>query len=130
MLEINNKAKFLKIWLFPKKRNLKPAYHQKTSTPNQRQNKFQVIASPNARDGGIGIYKDACFSTGNFKEDFKTSYNIKENENGVFAFLIIGTVTINGLVLYAHDGLGIWNTINLDIKGNAASEILLMDVLM
>ncbi len=126
----DKEARFLQIWLFPKKRNLKPAYDQKTFTPKQRQNKLQVIVSPNAKDGGIGIYQDAWFSMGNLKKDFKTSYQIKQTGNGVYAFLISGSVTINGVALDARDGLGIWNTNNIDIKASTECELLLMDVPM
>lgn len=126
----DKEARFLQIWLFPKKRNLKPSYDQKTFTPDQRQNKLQVIVSPNGKDGGIAIYQDAWFSMGNLKKDFKTTYQVKQKTNGVYAFLISGSVTINGQPLEARDGLVIWNTDKLDIKANAASELLLMDVPM
>lgn len=123
-------ARFLQIWVFPRTASLTPSYDQKTFKPADRHNKFQVIVSPEGKDGGVGIHQDAWFNLGNLNKGFKTTYNVKRKGNGVYAFLIEGSATINGVEINRRDGFGIWNIDKLDIASTENSELLLMDVPM
>lgn len=124
-------VKFLQIWVFPNKNNVKPRYDQITLNHNDRHNKFQQILSPNANDEGVWIHQDAWFHLGRFDKDFTSVYSIKKYGNGVYAFIIKGDVTINGNALNERDGLGVWNTAELRIKANSKdAEVLLMEVPM
>lgn len=125
-----SQVNFLQIWIFPKQRNIKPKYEQKTYLPQDRKNKLQVVVSP-VEDDAVTINQDAWFLLGNLEKGFKTDYTIKKKGNGVYAFLIEGgAVTINGQKLEKRDGIGIWDTEKLEIIADANSEILLMDVPM
>ncbi|MFT3793330.1 pirin family protein [Flavobacterium sp.] len=124
-------TKFLQIWVYPNKRNVSPRYDQITLNNNDRKNKLQQIVSPSADDEGIWIHQDAWFHLGHFDQNFGTDYAIKKTGNGVYAFVIKGDFTINGIALNQRDGLGIWDTDKLSIKADSAdAEILLMDVPM
>jgi redox-sensitive bicupin YhaK (pirin superfamily) len=58
-------------------------------------------------------------------------YKLHDAKNGVYAFIIKGSATINGQSLSARDGLGIWNTEVLTIKTlEPDTEVLLMEVPM
>ena len=52
----------------------------------------------------------------------------KEKENGVYAFVIEGDVTINGKCLNRRDGMRIKETDKLEIKADNNAELLLMEV--
>ena len=65
---------------------------------------------------------------GNLDKDFETTYQVKRPENGVYAFVIEGDVTINGQPLNRRDGLGIKDTDTLTIKADTNARLLLMDV--
>jgi quercetin 2,3-dioxygenase len=124
-------VKFLQIWVLPKVRNVKPRYDQITLDQNDRNNKFQQILSPVDGDQGVWIYQDAWFYLGRFERNFTISYNIKKSGNGVYAFILKGDVTIEGIELSARDGLGIWNTDKITVKANSGeAEVLLMEVPM
>ena len=124
-------VKFLQIWVFPNRNNVKPRYDQITLNINDRRNKFQQILSPDADDEGVWIYQDAWFHLGRFDKGFSVNYNIKKSSNGVYAFIIKGEVSIEGNNLNERDGLGIWNTDKISIKANSQdSEVLLMEVPM
>ncbi len=129
----NTKAdlKLLQIWLFPNKHNVAPRYGQISLNVADRKNKFQQILSPNENDEGVWIHQDAWFSLGVFDKDKTETYNIKKQGNGVYAFLISGSATINGQDLKTRDGYGIWDTSSFDIKMTSdQTEILLMDIPM
>jgi redox-sensitive bicupin YhaK (pirin superfamily) len=123
-------VQFLQIWVYPNVLNVTPRYDQLTLNKADRHNKLQQILSPNADDDGVWIYQNAWFSLGNFDKDLSTEYNIKALGNGVYAFLINGSVEINGQVLNTRDGFGIWDIDKLNINILEDSELLLMEVPM
>ncbi|HAE68731.1 MULTISPECIES: pirin family protein [Sphingobacterium] len=124
-------VKFLQIWVYPNQRNVSPRYDQITLDITQRQNKFQQILSPNREDEGVWIHQDAWFSMGHFDKDVQTKYRIKKAGNGVYVFVIKGSVTVEGKELESRDGFGIWDVAEINLKVTSAdTEILLMDLSM
>ncbi len=124
-------TKFLQIWLFPNKKNVTPRYDQITLNVDDRHNKLQQILSPNPDDDGVWIHQDAWFHMGKFDKDFNIDYHLKKKGNGVYAYVINGDFTIEGISLNNRDGLGIWDTDKLSLKADSQdAEILLMEVPM
>lgn len=126
----DKRTKLLQIWLFPNKRNVEPRYQQITLDVNDRQNKLQQILSPNPEDAGVWIHQDAWFHLGKFEKGLTENYTVKREGNGVYAFVISGSVTINGQTLETRDALGVWDTEKLEITSTSDAEILLMDIPM
>jgi redox-sensitive bicupin YhaK (pirin superfamily) len=126
----DKKVNFLQIWVFPKMRNIKPNYDQKNFDPAKRENKLQLIVSPEKGSEGVWINQDAKFYLGNLKKGFQTDYVVSRKENGVYAFVIEGDVTINGQKLNRRDGFGIWDIDKFPVTADSDSELLLMDVPM
>ncbi len=122
---------FLQIWVFPKKRNIKPRYDQKTLNAEDRLNKLQVIVSPEgSSDDSVKINQDAWFNLGTLNKGTKVNYHLHDKSHGVYVFVIDGDVTVNGQVLNKKDGLGISETEALSITADNNSEVLLMEVPM
>jgi redox-sensitive bicupin YhaK (pirin superfamily) len=127
----DKKVKFLQIWVFPNKRNVTPRYDQITLEEKDRTNKLQQILSPNENDEGVWIHQNAWFHLGKFNLGKKTEYLLKDKTNGVYAFVLNGDFTINGVELNKRDGFGIWDIEKLDITSTSNdAEILLMEVPM
>lgn len=125
----NKEVKFFQIWVFPNKKNVTPRYDQKSFADEDKHNKLLTVVSPiGTNDGGVQIYQDAWFSLGKLDSQFTTSYHLKMKDNGVYAFVIEGDVTINGEKLSRRDGLGISDTDKLNIKAETNAEILLIEV--
>lgn len=124
-------VKFFQIWVFPNKKNVTPRYDQKKFSDADKHNNLLTVVSPiGTTDGGVQIHQDAWFSLGKLDNNFSTSYELKNKENGVYAFVIEGDVTINGEKLNRRDGLGITDVSKLDIKADSNAELLLMEVPM
>jgi hypothetical protein len=124
-------VKFLQMWVFPNEKHVKPRYDQITLKEEDRHNKLQQILSPNQEDEGVWLHQDAWFHMGKFEEGVTTNYTLKKSGNGVYAFVIKGSFTIDNTELHDRDGLGIWDTETIGIKsGSKDSEILLMEVPM
>jgi hypothetical protein len=127
----DKEANTLQIWLFPRERQVTPRYQQMTLDPKERENRFQQVLSPDPNDAGVWIHQDAWFHIGTFDGGRTTDYSVKREGNGVYAFVIEGSATVNGQQLGKRDALGVWNTEKLDIEvGPEGAEILLQDVPM
>jgi hypothetical protein len=124
-------VEFFQIWVFPNQRNVQPRYDQQSFTDADKHNKLLTVVSPmGTTDGKVHIHQDAWFSLGKLDKDFKTSYDLHKKENGVYAFVIEGNVTINGITLTRRDGLGITEADALTIQADSEAEVLLMEVPM
>jgi redox-sensitive bicupin YhaK (pirin superfamily) len=123
-------VKFLQIWVFPDRRNVKPRYDQITLNIEDRHNRLQQILSPNPDDEGVWIYQNAWFHLGSFDKGISADYNIKAKGNGIYAFILSGNVTINNQELKSRDGFGIWDVSTISILANSSSDFLLMEVPM
>lgn len=123
-------VKFLQIWVFPNKRNVKPRYDQITLKAEDRHNQLQQIVSPNPDDAGAWIHQNAWFHLGKLDAGYKTEYKLKAKENGVYVFVLSGELSLNKQLLNQRDGFGIWNIDKLEIEAKTNAEILIMEVPM
>jgi quercetin 2,3-dioxygenase len=126
----DKEVRFFQIWVLPNKKNVAPRYGQYTIDPNKMHNNLLQVLSPNADEEGVWIHQDAWFSMGQLDKGFQTTYAIKKEGDGVYAFVIEGDVTINGQSLNKRDGLGIEGAENLEIIADSDAKILLMEVPM
>jgi quercetin 2,3-dioxygenase len=126
----DQKVKFLQIWVFPNKKNVKPRYDQITLKSEERHNKLQQIVSPNPDDAGVWIHQDAWFHLGKFDKGISAEYKIKKQGNGLYIFNLSGKILVNDQELDSRDGFGIWEAEAVTIKSNSDAEFLLMDVPM
>lgn len=121
-------VKLLQIWVFPNKKNVQPRYDQISIRDIYRENEFYQILSPNPDDQGVWIHQNAWFSLGRFEEGKSAMYKLNDPDNGVYAFVIEGKVTINGQTLEQRDGLGIVDVEELEMNVDSAARVLLMEV--
>ena len=126
----DKEVRFLQIWLFPNKKDVDPRYDQISIKDLELRNKFYQVLSPDPNDSGVWIYQDAWFHLGNFDKGSSDTYNLKNEGSGVYAFLLEGEATINGVKLGRRDGLGIWDTPQLTFTADSDAKILLMEVPM
>jgi hypothetical protein len=123
-------VKFLQIWVFPNKKNVKPRYDQISIRNIEKKNEFYQVLSPTPDDQGVWIHQDAWFYLGKFDEQASTTYNLKKEGNGIYFFVLNGEVEIEGQNLSKRDGFGIWNTNQVNFKSLSESRVLLMEVPM
>ena len=122
-----NEVKFLQIWVRPKELNINPRYEQKSFDPADRVNKLQVVVAPDNKEA-VWINQDSWFSLINIEESEYT-YKLNKNDNGVFIFVINGSLEIDGENFEKRDGVGISQADEVKIKGKNA-EVLFIEVPM
>lgn len=118
---------FLQIWIIPKAKNIKPRYDQKAFDKQDRINTLQTVVAPD-NDKAVWINQDAWLSLTNMTIANTMQYPIKKEGNGVYVFVINGSITIGDTTLKNRDAIGIWNTHAFDILANTDTELLLIDV--
>ena len=123
-------VKVLQIWLFPNKRNVVPRYEQLSINSISSKNQLNQILSPSSKDQGVWIHQNAWFHLGEFDEKKSFTYELKDKNNGVYAFIIEGNATIENQALNKRDGFGIWNTDKIKITAENKSRILILEVPM
>ncbi|MEM0931128.1 MAG: pirin family protein [Bacteroidota bacterium] len=127
----DREVKFLQIWVVPNEKGVAPRYDQITLNVEDRKNKLQQILSPNADDSGVWIHQNAWFNMTSMEAGNSLDYSLKDPQNnGVYAFVIEGDVSINGQKLERRDGFGLWDVENLEISANSNTEVLLMEIPM
>ena len=127
---VNQQVKFLQIWVFPREREVDPRYDQISLKDVRMENKFYQVLSPHKEDPGVWIHQDAWFHLGEFSKDTSTNYQLKKDGNGVYAFVIEGEVEIEGQHLNSRDGFGISEVKEFQLKAQAGSKVLLMEIPM
>jgi len=118
------------IWLFPKERNIKPRYNQRTFDVRERINKWQYVVSPIAADNALWINQDARFALTTLEANKQISYDNAFKGNGVYVVVIKGTVTIGDIVLEKRDAIGITGAESFLVKASHDSELLAIEVPM
>jgi redox-sensitive bicupin YhaK (pirin superfamily) len=91
---------------------------------------MQQLLSPNKEDAGVWIHQDAWFHLGNFSKDSEFAYTLKKEGNGLYVFLLSGTLMVDTFTLSARDGIGITEFEKLDFKASSDLSVLLMEVPM
>lgn len=121
-------VKFLQIWVIPNKQNVEPRYDQIHVTEADMHNKLLQILSPNKEDGGVWIHQNAWFYMGTFELDKEFTYNVQSKPNGVYVFVLQGTVQVADQLLHTRDAIGIWEFDAVDFIAKEACKVLIMEV--
>ncbi|MEJ5088467.1 pirin family protein [Sphingobacterium faecium] len=126
-----NPVKFLQIWVIPNERQLIPSYDQKSYTDVDRKNKFATIVSPNIADSqAVLIHQDAYFNLADLDAGINTNYALHGESNGVYIFVLEGSVQVAGEVLDRRDAIGIWEIDHIDVQATTDAQVLLIEVPM
>ena len=130
--EMNNSSteevKFLQIWIYPKEKNIAPRYDQKSFNKADWKNQWQLVVSPIANDQTILINQDAYISLGNIEKGHSLDYQIKQEGNGVYIFILEGKVSVDDELLDRRDAIGITAAAQIKISAADNAEILLLEI--
>ena len=118
------------VWIFPKERDIKPRYDQRSFSITDRQDKWQVLVSPRETDQALWINQDARFSMTNLSNGAEIEYSNAFENNGVYLVVINGSVEVDGNLLEKRDAIGISGTDSFKIKASSDAELLAIEIPM
>ena len=121
-------VQFLQIWVIPNIQNVEPRYDQITLEKADRKNKLQQILSPNKEDDGVWIYQDAWFNLTDLDAGKEVVYEFNKKSNGLYIFVLEGSITAGDQILDRRDGFGVLETDSIRLKASENASVLLMEV--
>lgn len=121
---------FLQIWVLPKKMNIEPSYRQLSFNAEDRKNKFQLLVSPDGRQNTLAINQGAYFSRIDLEEACSVNYPLFCPDNGVYLFVISGSLSLGNICLNERDGAEISNVQHLNLTAQSKSQLLCIEIPM
>jgi len=124
-------ANFLQIWIFPKLENIEPRYDQRKFDKEKSKNKFHLLVSP-VKDSTetLWINQDAYISITELEKGKEITYNVNKKGNGVYLFVIKGSIKLGDEIFTERDGIGFEDEDSISILSNEDSRILALEVPM
>ncbi|MFP9098691.1 pirin family protein [Flavobacterium sp. RHBU_24] len=127
-----DRAKTLQLWIFPEKQDVTPRYDQKGFDLEANRNSLVMVVSPNDKNDGnaLWIYQQAWLHLGVFDTAQQITYPVHGAGNGVYLFLIEGSLEINGQTVHERDAYGAIELDTLIITTTSPAKILIIEVPM
>jgi redox-sensitive bicupin YhaK (pirin superfamily) len=124
-------ASFFQIWILPKEKNIEPKYEQKSFDYINSCNELVHLIAPNKENGCLYLNQDVWLSIGTFTKGNSFNYRLHKQGNGLYAMVMEGKFELSGEILQHRDGIGVFETDNVQIKSlSDTGRILLIDVTM
>jgi hypothetical protein len=118
---------FLQIWIEPDQRGIPPGYEQRSIAPADKRGKLRLVASSDGRQASVRIHADAYLYAGEFDADEAASLALNPARKG-YAFLIKGSLTVNGHSLNAGDALLMEGEAELSVSKGHEAELMFFDL--
>jgi len=127
MTGANEELYFLQIWILPNRKGLKPGYEQKAFPESERQGRWRVLASPDARDGSLTVHQDVLLHGTLLGKGEQAEYTLAPGRHA-WVQLARGKATLNGVELKAGDGVAVSEESRLVLAASEPVEALLFDL--
>ena len=121
-------VRFLRVWIYPEKRNLEPSYQQKQVDMQSTRNQLSPIIMKDAGEGQLTVHQDATFYLGTFEIGKQFAHNLPFKSRGVYAFVISGGIKIGDFLLESGDSAQITDTKIVEATAVNESLVLLIEV--
>lgn len=117
----------LQTWVVPKEKDTIPRYEDYDIRSVLKHNEMAFIVAPDG-SAPASIHQDAWYSLGTLDKDKEINYKLHNQNNGVYVFVIKGSVlnTEKNLLLDERDGAGFYQTEEVNLKVMSDETQLLM----
>lgn len=115
------------IWLLPRQPGLEPSYNQRTFDSAARQNKWQLVASPDGQAGSLQIQQDASLYLADLAAVAAIDYGLKPGRRA-WLQVLGGSINVGNEKLTAGDAIALENEPRLTCTSNESAELLLFDL--
>ena len=118
---------FYQIWLLPERKGIEPSYEQKAFEAAGRQNRFQLVASRDGREGSLLIHQDAQIYLADVQAGASLTRELAGDRHA-WLQVLRGSLTVNGHSLHAGDAAAASDEDRLTIHGDEQAELMLFDL--
>lgn len=117
---------FLQIWIEPNASGLAPSYEQKHFSAQDKRGRLRLVASPDGRDGSVGMNQDAYLYAGLFDGGERARHELAAGRKA-YVHVALGAITVNGHALGAGDALKTDEGV-VELEGGQGAEVLVFDL--
>lgn len=123
---------FLQLWIIPEDKGVTPNYQQRKFDLENKRNTFETVVAPKDKLEGnaLPISQQAYIYQGELDSGKTVSVSVKNDNNGLYIFLVAGEIEVAGENLKERDAIGVWEIENISIKAHENSKIILIEVPM
>lgn len=120
---------FLQIWIVPSERGIAPSYEQKAFAPDALQDRWQLIASPDGREGSVTVHQDVRIFASRLSEGRELEQPLSADRH-YWLQVARGGVLVNGTALAEGDAVYTSGaeTPALNLHATEGAEVLLFDL--
>lgn len=115
------------IWLYPDEKGIEPSYEQKSFPVEDRRNRLQLVASPDAAEGSLRIHQDARIYLADLQPGAAVEHPIPA-ERHVWLQVLRGSITLNGKTLETSDGAAVSFEPSIQIAAADDAEVMLFEM--
>lgn len=117
---------FYQIWILPERGGIEPGYEE-LAVPAARDERVQLVASHDGRDGSMTIHQDASLYLIRLEAGESLGRALADSRYG-WVQVVSGDVQVNDTALSTGDGASIEDESSLSFVADTPSEILLFDL--
>ena len=121
-----NVTHFLQIWIEPDKSGIAPSYEQKHFDGGEKRGRLRLVASPDGREGSVGMQQDAFLYAGLFDGAERAELKLAAGRKG-YVHLARGRISVNGVALGAGDALKTGDE-PIALADGEGAEVLVFDL--
>jgi redox-sensitive bicupin YhaK (pirin superfamily) len=118
---------FLQIWLQPNAMGVEPSYDQRHFPVEDRRGRWELLVSPDGRNGSIATHQDALMFGTLLATGEALEYRFDADRQG-YLHLARGQLRVGNVTLNQGDGLTIQKQELLELEGIEDAEVLLFDL--
>jgi redox-sensitive bicupin YhaK (pirin superfamily) len=120
-------AHLLQIWILPAENSLTPSYEDKHFTQAQKENRWCLLASQDARENSLLVHQDMALYATILSQSSSLDY-VPDARRSAYLHVAKGEVRANGELLHAGDALMLDDCTNLQVTALENAEMLLFDL--
>ncbi|MBI1983585.1 MAG: pirin family protein [Acidobacteria bacterium] len=117
----------LQIWILPEEKRLQPSYEQREFKRQEMRGRLRLVAAHNPRDGAVKIHQSVELFVAQLEPGETATHQLAPSRHA-WVQVARGKATLNGLRLKAGDGAAVGDELQLEIRGDESSELLLFDL--
>lgn len=118
------------IWIETKEIGIPARYDEKAFDQAKEKEGWQLLVSPDSRQGSLMIHQDAFLSLCSLEADHSITYPLYNSKNGVYLMVIEGSIEIAEHTLEKRDAIGITEIESILLVAKEKSRLLMIEVPM
>ena len=115
------------IWILPDRPGHEPGYGQRRFDEAGRANRWQVVASPDGREGSLAIHQDATVRLADLADGQALEHPLAPGRHA-WLQVMRGAVDLGGQALAEGDGAAVSGEAGLEVRGVGGASVLLFDL--